>query len=457
MAQAPAPATTTVPIAGMTCKACETRIAKAVKKVPGVTAVRASARHGRAVIAHTGALDLAAVTKAVAKAGYQVAEERRPWLTRDRVVWRDVLLALLGVVVVAVALKAVGVTSVGDRLADAATGHLALFALLGVAASVSTCMALVGGIVLGLSARFAETHPDATTAQRVRPQLMFNLGRVAGFTALGALLGAAGHALALRGVGLGLVTLAVAVVMGLLGAKLTGLSPRLAAWTVTLPGGLGRLVGDGEGGAYRDSSALALGVASFFLPCGFTQAAQVSAAASGSPLQGALILGLFALGTTPGLMAVGTLSSLAGGRWARRVFHGIGVVVLAFALLNAVNGAHLVAPGLGADQAPVTATARTANVTDQDGYQVVTITVDNSGYNPNETVVYAGRPIRWEFELKGLTCAQTVDGRNLNLGQLPLQLGVNTFESTLATPGRYPYTCYMGMFPATVIVIEAPA
>ncbi|MDR1808636.1 MAG: sulfite exporter TauE/SafE family protein [Propionibacteriaceae bacterium] len=456
---APTLVTTTIPIQGMTCRACETRITKTLKQLPGVTNVKASTRLSHAEVTSTKPLDAAAVRRLVEQAGYTVGSERRPWLTRDRDVWRDVIIGAAVVTLAAIAAQAFGLGSIGDLLTPQSGAGLAVFALLGVAASFSTCLALVGGIVLGLSARFAATHPDATVAQRVRPQLMFNLGRVVGFSLLGALLGGLGRALSLHGAGLGLLTLAVAVVMVLLGLQLTGLSPRLGALTVTLPAAWSRrLHGAGQAPRpYGDGRAAALGVASFLLPCGFTQAAQVAAAASGSPVRGALILGLFTLGTTPGLLAVGTLSSLAGGRWARRVFHGIGVVVLAFALLNAVNGAHLVAPGLGADQAPITATARTANVTDQDGYQVVTITVDNSGYNPNETVVYAGRPIRWEFELKGLTCAQTVDGRNLNLGQLPLQLGVNTFESTLATPGRYPYTCYMGMFPATVIAIEAPA
>jgi sulfite exporter TauE/SafE/copper chaperone CopZ len=450
------PTTVTVPIQGMTCAACETRLNRTLKKLPHVTSVKASTRLAQATITSDRPVDPAAIERLIVKAGYKVGRAKRPWLTNERVVWRDCLVTVAVIVFVYLAARAAGLGSIGEVIGGRTDSSLALFALLGVAASLSTCMALVGGVVLGLSARFAETHPDATSAQRVRPQVMFNLGRVVGFTALGAVLGAVGEALSLSGAGLGALMLAVAVVMGLLGAKLTGLSPRLAAATWTLPAGFANLIHrDGDTARpYRDSTALALGALSFFLPCGFTQAAQVAAAASGSPLTGALILGLFTLGTTPGLMAVGTLSSFVQGRWAATAFRAMGVLVLAFAVSNLGNAVQLIAPAAFQDSAPVTATARTDNVTDEDGFQVVRIQVDARGYTPQQTVVYAGQPIRWEFTLNGLTCASTVDGRNFNLGgNLPLQQGLNVYESTLASPGRYPYSCYMGMFRSSVVAI----
>jgi sulfite exporter TauE/SafE len=269
-------------------------------------------------------------------------------------------------------------------------------------------------------------------------------------------LGKLGRALSPSGWGLGLLTLAVAVVMLLLGTRLTGLSPRLGSATLTLPTFLARRwTRDSPTRPYHDLRAATLGLASFFLPCGFTQAAQVAAAASGSAAHGALVLGLFTLGTTPGLMAVGTLSSLAQGAWASRVFRYIGVAVLAFAAFNAVHGLRLVDPGLFAGSTPITATVRTANVTDEAGVQVVRLQVDGAGYTPRETVVYADQPIRWEFTLSGLTCAQTVDGSRLGFGRLSLQQGLNTVTSTLDV-GRHPYSCAMGMFASSIVAIEPP-
>ena len=48
-----------------------------------------------------------------------------------------------------------------------------------------------------------------------------------------------------------------------------------------------------------------MGALTFFLPCGFTITAQTIALLSASPLQGALIMGFFALGTAPTLLLIG--------------------------------------------------------------------------------------------------------------------------------------------------------
>ena len=48
-----------------------------------------------------------------------------------------------------------------------------------------------------------------------------------------------------------------------------------------------------------------MGALTFFLPCGFTITAQRLALLSASPLQGALIMGFFALGTAPILLFIG--------------------------------------------------------------------------------------------------------------------------------------------------------
>lgn len=57
------------------------------------------------------------------------------------------------------------------------SGGLGVALITGLVAGLSTCMALVGGLVLGLSARHAKKHPAATTMQKFRPHLYFNLSQ----------------------------------------------------------------------------------------------------------------------------------------------------------------------------------------------------------------------------------------------------------------------------------------
>ena len=118
----------------------------------------------------------------------------RPWLTRDRRIRRDVAVAAAVLAVIALAASAAGLTGLAGRAGGmAGSGGLLVVLVLGFAAGLSTCMALVGGLVLAVSARFAEHRPDLTGAQKLRPHLAFNAGRVLGFAVLGA--GAGGRGL----------------------------------------------------------------------------------------------------------------------------------------------------------------------------------------------------------------------------------------------------------------------
>jgi sulfite exporter TauE/SafE/copper chaperone CopZ len=441
------PHSTVVYVQGMTCAACEQRVGKALRRIPGVQQVSVSARKGQAVITSAGEIDRGEISKAVKKAGYLIGRTKEPWLTADSKVWIDVAVAAGAVIALALAANKLGLFSFADSLtAGAASGNLVFVALLGVAASVSTCMALVGGVVISLSASFAEAHPDATTAQRLRPQLMFNAGRIVGFGLLGGVLGAIGSTFTMSGPVLAILMLAVAVVMGLLGLRLTGISPRLAGTSFTLPSSLANLV-EAKGG-YRDWTGLALGAASFFLPCAFTQSVQVYALSTGDPLTAALTMSLFALGTAPGLMGVGSVSTLIK---TDRFFHYVGVVVIAFAVLNASGAAAILAPAQTVTTP--TATARTSNVVDEGGRQLATIQVSH-GYAPHDTVIYAGETTQLNFDVQNLDCSSSLNVTKLGVNDLIfLNKGSNLVDISLAAPGVYPYSCGMGMYTGTITAI----
>ena len=69
--------------------------------------------------------------------------------------FRTVLAATAVVAVIAAVLSVTGMPDVAAGLADPARGGLLLVLVLGLAAGVSTCMALIGGLVLGVSAAHA--------------------------------------------------------------------------------------------------------------------------------------------------------------------------------------------------------------------------------------------------------------------------------------------------------------
>jgi sulfite exporter TauE/SafE len=83
---------------------------------------------------------------------------------------------------------------------------------------------------------------------------------------------------------------------------------------------------------------LAVGVATFFLPCGFTQSMQIYTLTTGNFLTGALIMGAFALGTLP-VLALLSFSSLGIHKKAQSgvFFKSAGLVVLFFGIFNLIN------------------------------------------------------------------------------------------------------------------------
>ncbi|HEX5826299.1 MAG TPA: sulfite exporter TauE/SafE family protein, partial [Candidatus Limnocylindrales bacterium] len=309
--------TVTYPVMGMTCRSCEVRIHRHVSRLPHVQGVSASAVRGQVTVESTEPVSPAAIEAAIRKAGYEIG--RTPWLERDPRVWATFAAGLALVALLAVVVSLTGLDDLAAGAGDLASGGLVVALLLGLAAGVSTCMALVGGLVLGLSASFSASRPAGTSAAAaLRPGVVFVFGRIAGYTVFGAALGAIGASVAMPPQLTAVLMIVVAVVMTILGARLTGISPRVAGWSPTLPMGLGARLGltggDGAPTAYSDTRAATLGALSFFLPCGFTQAIQVFALSTGSPIFGAALLATFAIGTAPGLLGVAGLPMIVPAR-----------------------------------------------------------------------------------------------------------------------------------------------
>lgn len=450
-----------IPVDGMTCDACESRVCRALLRLPGVESVKVSARRGTAVVTGAPLPPRDRIDVAIRSAGYEPVSPA--WLSTDTSTWITVVLSWLAIAAIAVVSSASGLGAAVGNLASPSSTGLLVVLVLGLTAGVSTCMAMVGGLVLGFSASHAaalnmggQQLPSFGT--RMRPQFAFNVGRIIGFGLLGAVLGSLGSAVSLPTRMMGVLALAVAVVMFLLGVRLTGISPRLAAWSPRLPAGVASLLGIDAAAArpYSDPRTALVGAATFFLPCGFTQAVQVYALSTGSPLSAGMIMATFAVGTTPGLLAVGSLPEIASGRARASVLQVVGVVVLAFALLNVTSGLRL----LGVAGTSTVAAAEqqvSANVTVAGGVQTVQMTQSPEGYLPADTVVHAGIPITWVIRSTSQwDCSAFLRVPDLEVS-VDLKDGVNTVQLPELSPGVTPFTCVMGMYSGNLIAVDKPS
>lgn len=203
--------------------------------------------------------------------------------------------------------------------------------LVGIVASLSTCMAVVGGLVLSLSATFAKTGDTA------KPQFLFHVGRLVAFFVLGGLLGLLGSTLQLSPVATAVVTIVVSAVMIILGINLLDVVPGMKKWQVFMPAAVARKAA-GVFELTHVFTPLLAGIATFFLPCGFTQSMQLYALSTGSFLTGALTMLVFALGTLPVLGLLSFTSFRVEKSENRGVFFKTaGFIVLLFALFNIVT------------------------------------------------------------------------------------------------------------------------
>jgi uncharacterized protein len=286
---------------------------------------------------------------------------------------------------------------------------------------------------------------------------------------------------------LGSLTIVVGVVMIVLGLKLTELFPKLDNKGLSLPTGLAKFlrIKQHRVKEYSHKDSLVLGGLSFFLPCGFTQAMQLVAIGSGSFVTGSLVMGLFAVGTAPGLLGIGGITSVVKGSFAKSFFRFVGVAVVLLAIYNISNGLTLLGYKLTTAQPPAT----TSQVT-QAGKTPVAATPTSTGtatpttspkssspygnntptvlptvftvdkdIRPSVFSVVVGKPYILEVDAKddGIGCMSTIMIPGVYTTPLLITKGRIDLPFTINRAGSYPITCAMGVHRGTINAVKAGA
>jgi sulfite exporter TauE/SafE/plastocyanin domain-containing protein/copper chaperone CopZ len=448
----------TLPVNGMHCRSCEMLLEEKLSAVEHVKKTDVSFKEGKADIFFSADSSprIHNLEKAIIEAGYTIGEAKKsPWFSKNPGDYKAIFNSLLLVFFIYGILRFFGLTDMNVGAANNPSS-IGVVILVGLVAGFSTCMALVGGLTLGMSAKFAENHPAATPKQKFRPHLYFNGGRILGYAFFGGLLGMVGSAFQLSPAFSAFLTVLVGLVMLLMGLQLTELMPKLNSIKLTLPKGVAKALGvDSKNKEYSHKNSMILGASTFFLPCGFTQAMQLYAVSSGNATDGAIIMGLFALGTAPGLLSVGGLTSIFKGESAKRFFKFAGTIVVLLSLFNLKNGLTLLGwtPEFNSTEAKAI-TVQDPNVKMVDGVQVVSMSETNRGYEPNRFTIKAGVPVRWEINAKApYSCASALVVRQLNISRT-LKAGLNVIEFTPKEAGSLKFSCSMGMYTGNFNVVD---
>ncbi len=327
--------TYTFHVNGMHCNACVVLTESELNDVPEVSKAKSSlATHSVEVTGEFSAIsggdNLAIVADYLSQAlkphGYTLSLEGQKHSAK----WSDFKLALpiaLGFIALFIILQKLGIVNL---VTTSEVGYSTAF-IIGLIASVSTCMAVVGGLALSVSANFAKE------GNKVRPQALFHIGRLVSFFILGGVIGALGLVFQLGATGTFVLSLIVALVLLILGINLLDVFPWTKKLQPTIPSFIGKRV-HGLKNVNHTFTPFLVGIATFFLPCGFTQSMQIYTLTTGSFLTGALIMGAFALGTFP-VLALLSFSSLGIHKKAQSgiFFKTAGTVVIFFGIFNLIN------------------------------------------------------------------------------------------------------------------------
>lgn len=454
-------------VKGMHCASCEILIEKKLLELGNIKSVEASTAKGEALIEYEGERPtLERLNEIFKREGYAFSDQPREAISgfKPKEFFITLVIGLL-IIIGFIGLNKLGLSGL---INVSSKSSLPVFFVFGLIAGISSCAALVGGIILSMSKQWGELYSDTDSAwKKIQPHLIFNAGRLISYGVLGAVLGVVGSKLNFS-LNFGpILVIAVSVMMIFLAFQMFGFKA-FRKFQFTMPKFITRFIANESNFKGRYMPFL-MGAFTFFLPCGFTITAQGLALISGSAVQGGLIMFLFALGTLPMLLTIG-LSSVKFSQkphLSERFLKVAGILVLFFALyninfqLNVLGISSLSDLGINSGQS--SSTAKNNSLQSEEGLppiingkQILKMAASSRGYSPNYFKVKAGIPVRWEITDTGTSgCTNAVISKNLFSGEIPLTPGQTSIkEFTPEKPGKYKFSCWMGMVSGIIEVVD---
>lgn len=416
----------------MHCPSCEILITDKFKEMPNVTTVSSNFKKQEAEVYFTGHLDQEAVNKKIQSFGYEIGSREGNHEINESI-GKKILEASL--IVVGLGLIYLIAKEINIIPSINITGNLNLLTVLflGLVASISTCMATSGALFLSTIGK---------KTNNLKQAIYFSLGRIISYAIFGFLAGLVGSVIITNlkfGTGL---TLLAAIFMILLGLDML----RILSFASIIPfGATSSIFRRLEHLLIKDphKSAFFLGMITYFLPCGFTQATQVYALGLASPWQSALTMVIFAVGTAPAILFIGSLRSILKSTIYQYFMKTVAVGVLILGLYYANNFLSIYGINIGFNE-DIKGTGINVNI--ENGKQIINMDVISGGYSPNQFTIKKGVPVKWVINGKNVFgCQGYFVVPTLNVSKA-LNEGENIIEFTPKDTGFINFSCGMGMY-----------
>lgn len=353
--------------------------------------------------------------------------------------------------------------------------NLFIIFLTGLTTGGLSCLAMQGGLLASVIANQkkqegSEVQGDSEKKKNFAfasfdqldwmPVVMFLTTKLVAHTVLGFFLGLLGSAVTLS-LGMQLTFQAFAAIfMFATAMNLLNAHPVFRYVSFHPPKFLQKYVRDTSKSKALFAPAL-LGFLTIFIPCGVTQAMEVLAINSGSPIQGALIMFVFVLGTSPLFAALG-VSTAKLSEGLRAQFSKIAAVILILMAAYSLNGVLTVLNSPVTVQrvlAPVASvfagpSAIAPEIKTVNGVQQITINVLNNGYSPKRLQVKSGQPVELTLQSNDTySCALSFVFKEFGIKTFLESTDTQTFSFTPRKPGTYQFSCSMGMYAGVLEVM----
>jgi len=320
---------TTIYVKGMHCIACETILKKACEKIPGVKVLDISAKKWTIDIETSILHNTKQIHQCIQNHWYTVSSNKHT----KKIKRKNILWAISIVVIIIVLMYSIDIPRYMSWIQEEIWFGMAV--LIGIIASVSTCMAVVGSIVIWFS-EYLDT--SKWIIQHIKTQTMFHIGRIGGFFVLWWLLGAMGKIITISFTTTTIITICVGIIIVRMWLHILRITPNISTLWIHLPKRRWNNITTKK----HPTLAPLVGALTFFLPCGFTLSMQLIAIHSGSFLTGGILMALFALGTMPALFALGIWSSYIKEKRMQFLHTIIGILIILFGSSMIINSRRII-------------------------------------------------------------------------------------------------------------------
>lgn len=289
-----------IQIKWMHCISCEIILEKELKEISWVDLLMVSHKKWIMEVDYKTESDYKKVVKAIEKNNFKVVEA--DWTITNNKEEDKLLLNIIAIMIVVILFISTKFFNFNTFIPDTSSVNYISAILLWLVASVSTCLAITWGIIIGFSKYFDK---EKSFLWHFKVQTWFQLWRIFWFFLLGWILWSIGQIFTINFAVTWIITIIVWIYLIYMWLNILWIFPSISKFGIYMPKSfVSKIESLGE-----PKYAPIVWALTFFLPCWFTQSMQLLAISSGSFLVWWLVMMFFALWTFPVLYSLGLGSS----------------------------------------------------------------------------------------------------------------------------------------------------